>query len=60
MHCALGVPLPPLVWRIVMPFRELRKAERLLYNAGTGGMMMGASLPGGRGRITVRIEPTCV
>jgi hypothetical protein len=60
VHCALGVPLPPFVGRIVMPFRELRKAERLLYSDDTGGMMMTASLPGGRGHISVMIETACV
>lgn len=52
-HSVLGVPLPPLVGRIVVPFRQLREAERLLR--GSRGTVK-CSLPHRHGDITVHFE----
>ena len=57
MHSVMDVPVPPLVGRIVVPFPELREAQRLLR--GSRGTLA-ASLPGSRGQITVKIEAACV
>ena len=53
----LGVPLPPLVGRIVVPFWQLREAERLLR--GSRGTVK-CSLLHGHGDITVHLEAACV
>ena len=57
MRSVLGVPLPPLVGRIVVPYRQLREAERLLRGSRS---VVTASLPDGRGTITVNFEAACV